>query len=98
MEIEVLQSDKQILKIAISGKLDANDVAQHAWELLTLVNNAKTPVILDFSEVTFLSSMGIRMLFSAYNDLKNRELALNLQNVRPEVQNVLKISGFDQIF
>ena len=97
MEIEVVQSDKQLLRIALKGKLDANSVGNHAWELFALTNNSKVPVIFDFAEVHFLSSLGIGMLMSTVKDLAGRELSLKLENVTPEVENVLRISGMDSL-
>lgn len=97
MEIEVLQSDKQIMRIALTGKLDANAVGNHAWEVFALTNNSKAPVVLDFSAVNFISSLGIGMLMSAAKDLMNRGLTLRIENVPPELEKVIRIAGIESL-
>ncbi|MCX6258118.1 MAG: STAS domain-containing protein [Bacteroidia bacterium] len=93
MELEILQSDKQILKIAVSGKLDANDIGTHSWKLLEMIGDAKTSVILEFSGVNYISSIGIRMLLSARKDLNSKGMTLSIENLDPVVENIFRISG-----
>lgn len=97
MEIEVLQSDKQILRIALKGKLDANAIGNHAWEVFALTNNAKSNVIFDFSEVTYISSLCIGMLMSTAKDLINRGFRLWLENTTAEMAKVLEIAGLESL-
>jgi anti-anti-sigma factor len=97
MEIEVVQSDHNILRIALKGKLDANSVGNHAWELFALTNNSKTPVVFDFAGISFISSLGIGMLMSTTKDLMNRGLTLKVENVSGEVERVLRISGMESL-
>jgi anti-anti-sigma factor len=97
MEIEILQSDKQILRIAVSGKLDTNTIGNHAWQLTSLFGNTKTPVALDFSGVTYLSSLGIRMLLTAYKELQKRGLSLKIEQPSEETEKVLRMAGLDML-
>ena len=98
MEIEVIQSDKTVLRIAISGKLDANSIGSHAWEFQDLVQHSKAPsVFLDFAGVTFLSSLGIMMLLSAAKELRKANRTLRIEKPLPEVINVIHIAGLDEL-
>lgn len=97
MEMEVLQSDKQLLRIALKGKLDANAIGNHAWEVFSLTENAKSPVIFDFSEVTYISSLCIGMMMTIAKDLINRGYKLTVENVTPEMEKVFQIAGLESI-
>jgi len=97
MEIEVLQSDKQVLRIALKGKLDANAVGNHAWEVFALTNNSKVPVIFDLTEVNYISSLAIGMLMSATKDLMNRGQTLSLEKVPRDIEKVLRIAGMESL-
>ncbi len=97
METEVIQSDKKLLKIAVSGKLDANEVGNHAWQLYGLLNNCKTPVILNLSGVSFLSSLGIRMLITAAKDIQRNGHSLKVENPSPEAEKVIRLAGLDEL-
>jgi anti-sigma B factor antagonist len=97
MEIEIIQSDKQLLRIAISGKLDTNAIGNHAWELTSLFANTKANVALDFSGVTYLSSLGIRMLLSASKELQKSAKNLKIENPSEETEKVLRMAGLDML-
>ncbi len=96
METEVIQSDKTLLKIAVSGKLDANEVANHAWQLYDIINHCKTNVLLDLSAVSFLSSLGIRMLITAAKDIQRKGHIFKIENPSPEAEKVIRLSGLDE--
>jgi anti-anti-sigma factor len=93
MTIEILHSDKALLKLAFSGKLDANTVANGSMEFFTLLNKRKSPVIVDFSEVTFLSSLGIRMLLTASKEVKEQGHELKIDNPSPEIEKIFHTAG-----
>ncbi|EFB41822.1 hypothetical protein pah_c022o117 [Parachlamydia acanthamoebae str. Hall's coccus] len=52
---------------------------------------------MDFSEVSYLSSAGMRMLLSTSKKLKAFSGKLVLCCVTPNVMDVLKMSGFDHV-
>ncbi|MEI7490876.1 MAG: STAS domain-containing protein [Bacteroidota bacterium] len=95
MKIEIIQSDKSVLRLAFSGKLDANTVANGSMEFFSLLNHRKSPVYLDFSEVVFLSSLGIRMLLVAFKEVKEQGHDLKIENVRPEIAKIISTAGLD---
>lgn len=97
MEIEVIQSDKQALRIAVSGKLDTNTIGNHAWELTSLIASTKAPVFIDFSGVTYLSSLGVRMLLSAYKELQKSGKSLKIEKPSEETEKVLRMAGLDML-
>jgi anti-anti-sigma factor len=94
---EVLQSDETILLIAFKGKLDGNNLANQDVRFHALLNHQDTPVILDFSEVSFISSLGIRMLIIAYKDMKRQGQTLSVVKTIPEVEEVLRMVGLEEL-
>jgi hypothetical protein len=52
---------------------------------------------LDMSEVTFLASLGLRMLLTVARALDRRGAKTVLLSPKPVVREVLKLSGFDQL-
>ncbi|MCR4818116.1 MAG: AMP-binding protein [Fretibacterium sp.] len=53
-------------------------------------------LILDFSDVSYISSSGLRELLIAAKKLGEKGLLLD--NVQPEVEEILKVTGFTDIF
>lgn len=85
-------SDKLLLYI--KGRIDSNTAPQ----LQSLISDKLDGVenlTLDFSEVKYISSAGLRVLISAYNDLKEREGTVTIKGANDDVEEVLFITGLE---
>lgn len=71
-ELNVLETSGTFTRVALSGRLDTEGVDRLEIKFNAAVCPAGKPAILDFSGVTFMSSMGIRMLVSAAKSLSRR--------------------------
>jgi serine/threonine-protein kinase RsbW len=84
--------------IELSGRLDA----VHTQEAVGRVNHAVAEgarnILLDLSEVTFMSSSGLRALLLVRKDLLARGGELRLCNLQPHVYEVFSLTGFTQVF
>ena len=65
MAIRYEDVNEDIRRIFLSGRLDTAGSEQIATEFATLAGSAKRGVVVDLSDVTFLSSMGIRALVAS---------------------------------
>lgn len=94
MEIQSQYNDGQ-LSIAILGRVDAAEAQKLQLELLALVDthNPVTTIIIDASQLSFISSMGLRVLLI----LKKKIDDLHIFGVNPEVYNVFAITGLHKI-
>lgn len=97
MTIEIIQSEKKLLKLAFEGKLDANSVAHNSAKFFELLKNRKGPVFVDFSEVTYLSSLGIRMLLTASKDVKDQGHEFKIENPTPEIEKIFMTAGLTDL-
>ena len=66
------------VRVALTGRLDSAGVGQLEEQFIANVGRGGKPAIVDFAGVTFLSSMGIRLLVSAAKDLSRRGLKMVL--------------------
>jgi anti-sigma B factor antagonist len=55
-------------------------------------------IICDFSNNTYISSLGLRVLLSSQKELKKTKGYLALCSLSPYVQGIFDISGFTRIF
>jgi len=96
MEI-ISQLDGDEMRIALNGRLDA------AWSnsvnktLQDTVHGGAHRIALDLSQVTYLSSAGIRVLVLLTKNLKTIGGTLRLIDPSPTVSEVLKLVGFQQL-
>jgi anti-sigma B factor antagonist len=83
--------------LALNGKLSAEQVEEFAEAARHAYAETDT-LIIDFGEVSYLSSVGLRVLVSAHKNLSARGGSLLISNVRKEsVREVFEITGFDNI-
>lgn len=85
-----------VLVINISGRVDTST----SGELLDFIEENKDDeslIILDFKEVNYISSAGLRVLLTTYKDAKKEDKHLKIKNVNETVYEVMSLSGFNEI-
>jgi anti-anti-sigma factor len=84
--------------LAVSGKLSAATAEDFEKAVSAALTEASKSFTLDFKEVTYLASAGLRVLVAAQKKLTPLGLNLSLVNVRDEVREVFEITGLDEVF
>jgi anti-anti-sigma factor len=96
MELAITEESPTFTKILLSGRLDTAGVDRLETKLNAVLPRDKHAVV-DLSEVTFLASMGIRMLITAAKVLDRREKRLVIVAPRPLVEQALRHSSLEDI-
>lgn len=78
--------------LALSGWLDTSTAPNLAAELGKLEPSCEN-LVLDFTNLEYISSAGLRVLVSAHKQMRGN---LTITNVSPEVMQVLHMAGFDK--
>lgn len=89
------KNDAGTLNVIISGRIDTST----APELDESVNQNLDDVnelILDFKDVNYVSSAGLRVLLSLHKKMMKKG-GMKLTNVNEEVCDVFEVTGFDEI-
>ena len=85
------------LVLSLTGKLDAPGVDMIGTRFLGLINHVDKPVFLDFSEVTYVSSVGIRLLLNGWKMVSREGFRMQIMNASPEIRQVFIIAGFEEM-
>ncbi len=83
------------LTLAIQGRIDTTTAPQLEAELRRSVSGI-TRLYLDFTEVEYISSAGLRVLLSAQK-VMNRQGELVVGHVNEAVMDVFEVTGFSDI-
>jgi anti-sigma B factor antagonist len=97
MEIKALHTDDTYTHIALIGKLDVGSVNEIENKFLGYTSARKKNTLVDISEVTFLGSMGLRIILDAAKSLAREKKQLILLNPQPLVAEVLEASGISEL-
>jgi anti-sigma B factor antagonist len=95
MEITKTASEDSIT-LAVSGKLSAATASECEAAVDLALGETKN-LLLDFKELSYLASAGLRVLISAQKKLKAVGGSLALLNLREEVMEVFEVTGLDDV-
>ena len=96
MELTQLASTEKITNLSLSGSLDIAGVQDIEMDFSRLASGEQD-IIIDFSGVTFIASLGMRMLLSAAKKLDIKDSKMVLHSVSPLVEKALTIAGLTTI-
>jgi anti-sigma B factor antagonist len=87
----------QMTYLALRARLDTAGVGEIELSFKSHTVPRANPLLLDISDITFLASLGLRMLLTVAKALDRRGAKTVLLSPQPAVRKVLKLSGFDQL-
>lgn len=96
MKLKIINNDEHSTHVALSGRFDCEGVAEVFEDFKRNVTDRKLPAILDMTEMDFISSLGLRTLQVAAQELKTHGAKLVLYNPQPFVAGELAAAGFAQ--
>ncbi len=94
MEIQVEQNN-EVMTIHLGGRLDTLTAPKLDVEIEDLPQNV-TNLVLDLKDLNYISSAGLRVLLTAQKKM-NKIGSMKVLNVCPEVMEVFKMTGFEDI-
>lgn len=97
MELTVTHQDDGILHLALAGRLDIAGTGEVENKFTFQTSTQKAAVLVDLSEVTFIASIGMRLLLSNARAQSQRGGLMVLYNPQPLVKDALVTAGFEQL-
>ena len=85
------------VELILKGKMDIDHAESVGEAVAQAVAEGATRVILNMSEITYLSSAGIRVLISCYKQLSNDGKKLLIRNPSTPARMVLDLSGLQDL-
>ena len=97
MDITLSQKD-HFNVLTVSGRLDAMSAPAFEAEARKLLDGGAQAVIVDLTELVFVSSAGLRGILALAKGLRAVSGELRFAGLQPAVQEVFAISGFTSLF
>lgn len=99
MDIFVKSNGFNKLFVKASGRLDLDNAVEYGTKIKDAIEDSAenvTDVILDFSEITFISSFGLKVILELYKQLREQHGTLKLICVSKELRSTFSMVGFDK--
>lgn len=93
-EVNVSQTS-EVAVVETKGRIDSSTAAAFGEALARAVDVGGARVVLDLSEVDYMSSAGLREIVTAFKKARSLQGDIRLAEPTPRVLEVLELSGLD---
>lgn len=87
----------QICELRPKGRIDSATGPVFEKEVLQQIDEGQRRVLLDFTDLVYISSAGLRIILLAAKRMKSVGGRLALCSLNPQIAEVFEISGFSRI-
>src|SRR6185503_1126856 len=71
--------------ITLEGELDIKEVKNLGYELRSFFARGQYRIVLDFEDLTYISSAGLGLLFSAAQEARKNKGDIKISNASPDI-------------
>ena len=94
MNIKINDNDERVV-LELKGKLDKYTSPALENEILKILPNLQNRMLeIDMSNVTYLSSAGLRVLLTTHKEINGKMV---VTHVKDEIKEIFKITGFTKV-
>lgn len=97
MKLETRETGADLTYLSLHGRLDLEGTEAIELKFSLSATSSSHPVIVDVSEVSFLASLGMRMLVTAAKALRRKGLSMVLVAPNEVVRDALEVTGLSQL-
>ena len=97
MEMSIHQENGSIT-VKLAGRLDTPAAQEIAQEMGALVDEAAEVIVLDCSELDYISSSGLRLFLVLRKSAAEKGGKVIVQNISDSIRNVFMMTGFLNLF
>ncbi|MBN2433791.1 MAG: STAS domain-containing protein [Spirochaetes bacterium] len=91
-----LTTKNDVSIITLMGELRIFDLADYTSFFEEQIANGKVKIIINFEKITYIDSTAIGLLVNIKRNIEEKGGRLTLISVKPDVMNVLQITGINQ--
>jgi anti-sigma B factor antagonist len=98
MKVENEKNDQGIEIIRVSGRIDPSTSISFEDEINRILTSGATKLVLNLSEVDFISSTGLRVFLTGLKRVKAQKGDLKVCCMNSNVEKLFKLAGFATLF
>lgn len=101
LQIEIFEVTPHSCRVALSGRLDTHTYDELDRRLAPLLASDLRSMVFDMTDLTYISSAGIRSIFKARKAIEGRDGKVLVTHLQPQIKKVfdiVKAVPMDSIF
>lgn len=97
MEVQIIESEGT-MTARLAGRLDTPASVEVSNEIQPLLDNADKTIVLDCTDLTYISSSGLRIFLTIRKAAAAKGGRVVIQGLSKEIRQVFMMTGFLQLF
>ena len=97
MKTEIVENGSQVIA-KFSGRLDTAAAVQTAEDVKPLLEAENKEIVLDCTELEYISSSGLRILLSVRKEAAAHGSKVIVRNINADIRQVFMMTGFISLF
>ena len=97
MIFEVKENNEKVLA-TVSGRLDTPSAVSAQQEITPLLENADKEIILDCSNLEYISSSGLRLLLTIRKEAAAKGGKVIVKDINDDIKKIFMMTGFYNLF
>ena len=97
MEIDITRGNDEVI-VRLSGRLDTPGAQEIAPKINDLLEETDKTVILDCSDMSYISSSGLRIFLTLRKSAADKGGKIIVRNICNDIRNVFMMTGFLNLF
>ena len=97
MKTEIVENGSQVIA-KFSGRLDTAAAVQTAEDVKPLLEAENKEIVLDCTELEYISSSGLRIFLSIRKEAANHGSKVIVRNINADIRQVFMMTGFISLF
>tara|TARA_B100000315_G_C14309558_1_gene465677 strand:- start:242 stop:613 length:372 start_codon:yes stop_codon:yes gene_type:complete len=91
LDAKVTKKKDYVYTMKLNGSIDSDSYKYLEEELKELIDDKTKAVILDMGGVTYISSIGIRVIIGAKKGLQSKNATFAMTNLQPQIKKVFDV-------
>ena len=97
MEV-VIERQNEVVTVYLKGRLDTLASQEVSQKLECLAENASGTIIMDCTEMSYISSSGLRIFLALRKAASEKGGKIIVRNISNDIRNVFMMTGFLNLF
>ena len=97
MKLEIIENSAEKTVISLNGELDSNAAPQFATDMEPVMNEAGKEILLDFTDLEYISSAGMRTILLLNKTVNAKGGKVIIKGMSEDIRQIFHLTGFDAL-